>query len=170
MDGDTAGIRAADRAIPMLERTGLKVRVLRVTGAKDPDEYIKTYGREAFSRLLDQSQNYVDYNLRQLQEQYNLEEPMQRTEFARAGAELLSQLDSPVEREVYAGQLAQTSGVGKQAILQEIKRCRGQRLWQAKREAGPAHPHPGEPGPAQKRQLRYENPRSARARRGSCAC
>lgn len=165
-DGDTAGIRAADRAIPMLERTGLKVRVLRVTGAKDPDEYIKTYGREAFARLLDQSQNYVDYNLRQLQEQYNLEEPMQRTEFARAGAELLSQLDSPVEREVYAGQLAQTSGVGKQAILQEIKRCRGQRLWQAKRKQARRTLTPVNQVQPQNRQLRYENPRSARAEEG----
>ena len=165
-DGDTAGIRAADRAIPMLERTGLKVRVLRVTGAKDPDEYIKTYGREAFARMLDQSQNYVDYNLRQLQEQYNLEEPMQRTEFARAGVELLSQLDSPVEREVYAGQLAQTSGVGKQAILQEIKRCRGQRLWQAKRKQARRTLTPVNQVQPQNRQLRYENPRSARAEEG----
>ena len=165
-DGDTAGIRAADRAIPMLERTGLKVRVLRVTGAKDPDEYIKTYGREAFARLLDQSQNYVDYNLRQLQEQYNLEEPTQRTEFARAGAELLSQLDSPVEREVYAGQLAQTSGVGKQAILQEIKRCRGQRLWQAKRKQARRTLTPVNQVQPKNRQLRYENPRSARAEEG----
>ncbi|WP_454940508.1 DNA primase [Evtepia sp.] len=165
-DGDTAGIRAADRAIPMLERTGLKVRVLRVTGAKDPDEYIKTYGREAFARMLDQSQNYVDYNLRQLQEQYNLEEPMQRTEFARAGAELLSQLDSPVEREVYAGQLAQTSGVGKQAILQEIKRCRGQRLWQAKRKQARRTLTPVNQVQPKNRQLRYENPRSARAEEG----
>ena len=165
-DGDTAGIRAADRAIPMLERTGLKVRVLRVTGAKDPDEYIKTYGREAFARLLDQSQNYVDYNLRQLQERYNLEEPMQRTEFARAGAELLSQLDSPVEREVYAGQLAQTSGVGKQAILQEIKRCRGQRLWQAKRKQARRTLTPVNQVQPKNRQLRYENPRSARAEEG----
>lgn len=165
-DGDTAGIRAADRAIPMLERTGLKVRVLRVTGAKDPDEYIKTYGREAFARLLDQSQNYVDYNLRQLQEQYNLEEPMQRTEFARAGAELLSQLDSPVEREVYAGQLAQTSGVGKQAILQEIKRCRGQWLWQAKRKQARRTLTPVNQVQPKNRQLRYENPRSARAEEG----
>ena len=132
-DGDAAGIQAANRAIPMLEKTGLKVRVLRITGAKDPDEYIKNYGREAFARLLGQSQNYVDYNLRQLQEQYHLEDPMQRTEFARAGAEMLAQLDSPVEREVYAGQLAQASGVGKQAILQEIQRCRSQRLRQAPR-------------------------------------
>ena len=59
-DADAAGIQAADRAIPLLERTGLTVRVLRVEGAKDPDEYIKTYGRDAFARLLDRSQDRMD--------------------------------------------------------------------------------------------------------------
>ena len=98
-DADSAGIQAANRAIPMLEKTGLKVRVLRVTGAKDPDEFLKKYGPDAFSRLLDQSENYVEYNLRQLQSNYDLSDPVQKTEFARAGAEILAQLDSPVERE-----------------------------------------------------------------------
>ena len=62
-DGDGAGIAAAQRAIPILEKAGLKVRVLRVTGAKDPDEFIKAYGRDAFARLLDKSENQVDYRL-----------------------------------------------------------------------------------------------------------
>ena len=56
-DGDGAGVSAAQRAIPLLERAGMKVRVLRVTGAKDPDEFIKQFGRDAFLRLLDQSEN-----------------------------------------------------------------------------------------------------------------
>ena len=89
-DADSAGIQAANRAIPMLEKTGLKVRVLRVTGAKDPDEFLKKYGPDAFSRLLDQSENYVEYNLRQLQSNYDLSDPVQKTEFARAGAEILA--------------------------------------------------------------------------------
>ena len=66
-DADSAGVQAANRAIPMLEKTGLKVKVLRVTGAKDPDEFLRSFGRDAFARLLDQSENYVEYNLRQLQ-------------------------------------------------------------------------------------------------------
>ena len=52
-DADSAGVQAANRAIPMLEKTGLKVKVLRVTGAKDPDEFLRSFGRDAFARLLD---------------------------------------------------------------------------------------------------------------------
>ncbi|MFR0911489.1 MAG: DNA primase [Evtepia gabavorous] len=70
-DADSAGVQAANRAIPMLEKTGLKVKVLRVTGAKDPDEFLRSFGRDAFARLLDQSENYVEYNLRQLQSGYD---------------------------------------------------------------------------------------------------
>ena len=84
-DADSAGVQAANRAIPMLEKTGLKVKVLRVTGAKDPDEFLRSFGRDAFARLLDQSENYVEYNLRQLQSGYDLTDPLQKAEFARAG-------------------------------------------------------------------------------------
>ena len=165
-DGDTAGGQAANRAIPMLEKTGLKVRVLRITGAKDPDEFIKTFGREAFARLLDRSENYVAYNLKQLQASFSLEDPLQRSEFARAGAELLAELDSPVEREVYAGQLAQQTGVGKDAILQEIKRCRSQRLWKAKKKQARRTLTPVNQVQPKDRRMRYDNPRSARAEEG----
>lgn len=112
-DADSAGVQAANRAIPMLEKTGLKVKVLRVTGAKDPDEFLRSFGRDAFARLLDQSENYVEYNLRQLQSGYDLTDPLQKAEFARAGAEQLASLDSPVEREVYAGQLSEILAWGK---------------------------------------------------------
>lgn len=165
-DGDTAGVQAANRAIPMLEKTGLKVRVLQITGAKDPDEFIKTFGREAFARLLDRSENYVAYNLKQLQASFSLEDPLQRSEFARAGAELLAELDSPVEREVYAGQLAQQTGVGKDAILQEIKRCRSQRLWKARKKQARRTLTPVNQVQPKDRRMRYDNPRSARAEEG----
>lgn len=165
-DADNAGIQAANRAIPLLEKTGLKVKVLRVHGAKDPDEFLKKYGPDAFSKLLDQSENYVEYNLGQLQAKYDLTDPVQKAEFARAGAEVLSQLDSPVEREVYAGQLAQTSGVGKDALLQEIKRCRSQRFYQAKKKQERRNLTPINQIQPKSRQMRYDNPRSARAEEG----
>ena len=165
-DADTAGIQAANRAIPLLEKTGLKVRVLRVTGAKDPDEFIRTFGRDAFARLLDQSENYVDYNLRQLQSKYDLEDPVQKTEFARAAAEMLSTLDSPVEREVYAGQLSVLTGVGKAALLQEIQRAWNQRLRGAKKKQTRRDMTPVAQVQPRARQLRYSDPRSARAEEG----
>ena len=165
-DADTAGIQAANRAIPMLEKTGLKVKVLRVTGAKDPDEFLRKFGPDAFARLLDQSEHYIEYNLRQLQSKYDLADPVQKTEFARAGALLLSELDSPVEREVYAGQLAETTGVGKSALLQEIQRCQDQRLRAAKKKQARRNMTPVTQIQPKARQLRYDNPRSARAEEG----
>ena len=165
-DADSAGVQAANRAIPMLEKTGLKVKVLRVTGAKDPDEFLRSFGRDAFARLLDQSENYVEYNLRQLQSGYDLTDPLQKAEFARAGAELLASLDSPVEREVYAGQLSEMTGVGKAALLQEIQRVQDQRLRAAKKKQTRRNLTPVAQIQPKARQLRYENPRSARAEEG----
>ena len=165
-DADSAGIQAANRAIPLLEKTGLKVRVVRVHGAKDPDEFLKKFGPDAFAKLLDQSENYVNYNLRQLQEKYDLSDPIQRAEFARAGAEVISQLESPVEREVHAGQLAQTAGVGKEALLQEIQRCRRKRFYQAKKKQERRDLTPVNQIQPKSRQMRYDNPRSARAEEG----
>lgn len=165
-DADSAGIQAANRAIPLLEKTGLKVRVVRVHGAKDPDEFLKKFGPDAFAKLLDQSENYVNYNLRQLQETYDLTDPTQKAEFARAGAEVISRLDSPVEREVHAGQLAQTAGVGKEALLQEIQRCRRKRFYQAKKKQERRDLTPVNQIQPKSRQMRYENPRAARAEEG----
>lgn len=165
-DADSAGIQAANRAIPMLEKTGLKVRVLRVTGAKDPDEFIRKFGPDAFAKLLDQSENYVEYNLRQLQGNFDLDDPVQKTEFARAAADMLAALDSPVEREVYAGQLATLTGVGKAALLQEIQQAKDQRLRAAKKKQARRDMTPVAQVQPKARQLRYADPRSARAEEG----
>ncbi|MBR5792448.1 MAG: DNA primase [Ruminiclostridium sp.] len=165
-DSDTAGVQAANRAIPLLEKTGLKVRVLRVTGAKDPDEFIRKFGPDAFSRLLDQSENYVEYNLRQIQSKYDLADPVQKTEFAREAAGMLAGLDSPVEREVYAGQVSDLTGIGKPALLQEIGRARNSKLWAAKKKQTRRDMTPVTQVQPKERELRYENPRSARAEEG----
>lgn len=165
-DADDAGVQAANRAIPLLEKTGLKVRVLRVSGAKDPDEFLRTHGRDAFARLLEQSENFVEYRLKQLQSKYDLGDPVKKTEFARAAAEMLSTLDSPVEREVYAGQVAETTGVGKDALLQEIKQARELHLRQAKKKQLRRDMTPMAQAQPRERQLRYENLRSARAEEG----
>ena len=93
-DGDGAGVKAAQRAIPILEKAGMKVRVLQMRGAKDPDEFIKAYGREAFAKLLDSSENQVDYRLAQLQKQYNLEDDAQRIAFLQEAAKLVAAIPS----------------------------------------------------------------------------
>ena len=165
-DGDGAGIAAAQRAIPLLEKAGLKVRVLRVTGAKDPDEFIKAYGRDAFARLLDQSENQVDYRLDQLRAQYNLEDDAQRVAFLQDAAQLLSTLSSPVEREIYGGHAAQAAGVSPEVMAQEVKKAFSRRVRKQQKQQERRDLTPAVQLQPKQRGLRYENIRSARAEEG----
>ena len=165
-DGDGAGVKAAQRAIPILEKAGLKVKVLRVAGAKDPDEFIKAYGREAFARLLDQSENQVDYRLAQIQKKYNLTDDSQKVAFLQEAAQLVSTLRSAVEREIYGGHAAQTAGVSPDTMKLEVERALKARLRKAKKQQERRDLTPTSQLQPRARSLRYENIRSARAEEG----
>ena len=165
-DGDEAGIKAAQRAIPILEKAGLKVKVLRVTGAKDPDEFIKAYGRDAFAKLIDQSENQVDYRLAQIQKRYDLNDDGQRIGFLQEAAGLIAALPSAVEREIYAGHAAQTAGVTPDAMKLEVDRALRGRLRKAKKQQERQDLAPASQLQPKARSLRYENLRSARAEEG----
>lgn len=165
-DGDGAGIKAAQRAIPILEKAGLKVKVLRVAGAKDPDEFIKAYGREAFAKLLDQSENQVDYRLAQIQKKYNLTDDSQKVAFLQEAAQLVSTLRSAVEREIYGGHAAQTAGVSPDTMKLEVDRALKARLRKAKKQQERRDLTPASQLQPRARSLRYENIRSARAEEG----
>jgi len=165
-DGDGAGTAAAQRAIPILEKTGLKVKVLRITGAKDPDEYIKQYGAEAFRKLIEQSDNHIEYRLAQIKAKYNVEDDAQKVEFLKECAAMVASLRSPLERDVYGARAAEAVGVSAEAMAQEVKeelrrRARAEKKRQERKDLNPA----GQVQPAA-RELRYENLRSARAEEG----
>ena len=165
-DGDGAGVSAAQRAIPLLEKAGLNVKVLRVRGAKDPDEFIKKFGREAFARLLDESENHIDYRLAQIKSKYDLTDDTQRVEFLREATGLIASLHSAVEREIYGGHAAQMANISPESMAQEVKkelsrRIRKEQKQQKRRDLAPA----SQLQPKQ-RGLRYENIRSARAEEG----
>ena len=165
-DGDGAGVAAAQRAIPILEKAGLKVKVLRMQGAKDPDEFIKAYGREAFARLLDQSENQVDYRLAQLQKKFDLNDDSQKVAFLQEAAQLVSALHSAVEREIYGGHAAQAAGVTPDAMKMEVDRALKGRLRKAKKQQERRDLTPTSQLQPRARSLRYENVRSARAEEG----
>ena len=165
-DGDGAGIAAAQRAIPLLEKAGLKVKVLRMTGAKDPDEFIKSFGRDAFAKLLDKSENQVDYRLAQIQKKYDLEDDAQKVAFLQEAAQLISTLHSAVEREIYGGHAAQTAGVTQEAMAQEVSRALKSRLRKEKKQQERKDLAPASQFQPKARGLRYENIRSARAEEG----
>jgi DNA primase len=165
-DGDGAGIKAAQRAIGILEKTGLDVKVLQVTGAKDPDEFVKKYGPEAFERLINQSGGQMEYRLRQLKGQFNLESDDDRVKYLREAAALVAELSSPVEREVYANRVAQDVGLSPAAMNQEVERARNQRARKAKKQEQRASLNPAASNQPKERTLRYQNLNSALAEEG----
>lgn len=165
-DTDEAGVSAAKRAIPYLEKVGLKVKVLSMQGAKDPDEYIKTFGRESFLQLLERSQEHTQYILAQAQRKHNLTDDVQKIDFVREAAEIIADLASPVEREVYAGRISETTGVQKDAIMQEVTRAYKRKLTKAKKKQERHHLLPTQQVQPKARELRYENLRAAVAEEG----
>ena len=165
-DGDTAGVKAAQRAIPILNRTGLQVRVLKMAGAKDPDEFIQKYGRDAFQKLLDGSENHMEYRLAQLRGAYHFEDPGDRIAYLQEAAALIAPLPSPVEREIYGGQAAELAGVERDTMLAEIRRQRSRQEWTQKKRTQRQAMTPAFSAQPAERQLRYQDVRSARAEEG----
>lgn len=165
-DSDEAGVNAANRAIPFLEKAGLQVKVLKMKGAKDPDEYIKSFGRESFLQLLDGSEDHITHSLGELQKKYDLDNDMEKVQFLKDAAGFLSSLTSPVEREVYAYRVAETTKIDKEVILGEIARAMKRNLATAKKKELQTHMLPGKNAQPKQREFRYENIKSARAEEG----
>ena len=165
-DGDGAGVSAAQRAIGLLEKTGMKVRVLRMKGAKDPDEFIGKYGPEAFAKLLDQSENHIEYRIDQVKGKYDLTDDAQRVEFLKEAVPVLAQLPSPAEREIYGARCAELAGVTAEVVAQEVKRERSRLSWKAKKQQERKDLTPAVQRQPKERALRYDNIRSAGAEEG----
>ena len=165
-DNDGAGIKASQRAIGILERLDLKVRVLRMTGAKDPDEYIRTRGADAFRNLLEGSEDQVDYRLGTVTAKYDLNQDDQKVAFLKEATALLATLPGAVEREVYAIRVAGQAGVGQDAVIREVERRRKQLLRKAARSEEQELNRPELMAQPADKQLRYRNPVSAAAEEG----
>ncbi len=165
-DGDQAGIKAAQRAIPILEKAGMSVRVIQITGAKDPDEYIKTYGRDAFARLVNQSENQVDYQLRQMSTRYDLSRDDQRVGFIQEAARLLAALPSAAERDIYGRHAAEMGKISPEVMAEEVRQAAAVRNRKERRQAERRAMNVAASIQPAARQLRYTNLRSAPAEEG----
>ena len=126
-DADEAGQRAAQRAIHFLRNCGVNVKVLVVPDGKDPDEYIRSHGEQGairFRQMLENSDNDVQYQLSKLKSRYNLREPAGQVAYLNGAAEILAELDNPMERDVYAGRLAQEMNIDRTAVQLQINKLR----------------------------------------------
>ena len=165
-DNDGAGIKAAQRAIGILEKLDLKVRVLRLTGAKDPDEFIKLKGPEAFRNLLEGSEDQIDYRLRTITDQYVLTEPDQKVDFLKEATGMLAKLPGAVERQVYAMRVADLAGVARDAVSGEVERRRRRMIRSAQKTTEREQTRPERLIQPDGRALRYEDAASAAAEEG----
>ncbi len=162
-DGDKAGQNATQRAIPMLEKTGLKVRILRMQGAKDPDEFLKKFGADRFKLLLEGCEDQAQYRLVSLQKQFDLSVSEQKVEFARKAAELISTYASPVQREIYGVKAAEMAGLTPEVMSLEIKKAYKRRLAMEKKEREKRELEIGAARQPKTKEIRYDNLRSAMA-------
>ncbi|MBQ4369850.1 MAG: DNA primase [Oscillospiraceae bacterium] len=165
-DSDEAGVKAAQRAIGILEKSAIAVKVIRMPGAKDPDEYIKKNSPEAFARLLTISENHIEYRLAAVKAKYDLASDDGRVAFVGEAAELLAQLPSAAAREVYGAKAAEQAGISAAGMAAEVDRARRKQLAAAKRKYEREQSAPDKLMQPQERTLRYENVRSAAAEEG----
>lgn len=162
-DGDEAGQNATKRAIPMLEKAGLQVKVLQMRDAKDPDEFLKKFGADRFRLLLEESSNRVEYQLRGIQKKYNLSEDDQRVQFISEAAEFISTLGSAVSREIYGGRVAEAAGITPESMKIEVEKAFRRRVAREKKKQERIDLSPAISLQPKDRNIRYDNVKSAMA-------
>ena len=133
-DNDSAGLKATDKALAFLEENGIPVRVLQMSGAKDPDEFIKTYGRERFATLIKASKTPMEYRLEQLKAGMDLSDTGMMVEYQRKAVEIIAAVDSAVERDIYTLKLAQELKLSSDAVRSEVARVRKRKVASVQRK------------------------------------
>ena len=162
-DGDAAGQNATKRAIPILEKAGLQVKVLQIRDAKDPDEFLHKFGADKFKLLLEGSSNRVEYQLNAILRKYNIAEDEQKVKFLQESADLISSLSSAVQREVYAGRVAEKAKISMDAMKMEIDRAWKRRTSKEKKQQEKMDLSPARNLQPKSRSIRYDNLKSAMA-------
>ncbi len=121
-DSDEAGQAAKVRAMEILSNMGCDIRVLQMEGAKDPDEYIIKYGNARFTNLVDKAISVIEFKVKLLKQNLNLENVNDKIKFLNEIAKLISKIDNNIEREVYIEKIANEYEISKEAIYAEVNK------------------------------------------------
>ncbi len=121
-DSDDAGIKAKLRAIDILQNMGCDLRVIQLEGAKDPDEYILKYGNIRFQNAVDKAFSVVEFKVKILKKELNLDNTNDKIKFLNEIAKLISKVDNTMEREVYIEKIAKEYDISKEAIYAEVNK------------------------------------------------
>lgn len=121
-DSDGAGIKAALRAIPILREAGLSIKVLSMKPYKDPDEFIKALGPEAYEERIEKAANYFIFQVGTLMNEYNLYDPSEKTEFHNKVADMLLEFEDEIERNNYLESVCRTFNIPLDGLRQLVKK------------------------------------------------
>lgn len=127
-DSDGAGQTATHRAINLLSEAGIDVRIIKMEGAKDPDEYIKKFGTVRFKQLLERSDGAIDFEMRKCAAGLDLESENDRVTYLKRCVSLFADISSPIEREVYISKLSKECDVNRDIIFQQVNSLIKKRL------------------------------------------
>ncbi len=135
-DADEAGQRAALKAMTVLGQVGMDVRVLHVTDAKDPDEYLRKFGNGRFRRLIEGSRTEFSYKSEKIFAKYSMEIPEERIKAATEICEIIAVIPSKVEREIYSSMVADKLKISVDSLKNDIERTRNKKLNDWKQKEG----------------------------------
>lgn len=137
-DSDGPGQKAANKAVGLLGEAGVSTKILKLEGAKDPDEYIKKFGSTRFKLLLDNALGAVNFQLERAAQGLDTASQEGQVDYLKRAAEVLSEINSPLEREVYISRLAGEQRISPEAIKNQVnmlirRREKGEKAknWQA---------------------------------------
>ena len=125
-DSDGAGVKAALRGIGILREAGLTAKVIDMRPSKDPDEFMKSFGREAFEERLRQAENSFFFEIRILQEQFDMSDPEAKTKFHREIARRLCRFNEELERDNYLQAVAEKYFIGIENLRRLVAACAAQ--------------------------------------------
>ncbi len=127
-DSDEAGQAATRKAVRILSEVDLDVRILRMEGAKDPDEYIKKFGPDSFRRVLNSALTGFEFKLETTLKKYNLSQAAEKVKASRELCEYISEIPSSVEREVYVSSVATALGFTPDVVKNDVEAIRKKKI------------------------------------------
>ena len=133
-DADEAGQKAAMRAVKMLSEVGLDVTILKVPGAKDPDEYIKKFGPDKFRNILSQSKSKFEYNLEIILSRYDINLEQDKIKALHEIEKLISETYSSAERDIYIQNISKLFAIDAKSIKADIDRLVSRANYSRKKE------------------------------------
>ncbi len=133
-DMDEAGRNAADKAMRMLEEVGLEVRLLKMRDAKDPDEFIRKFGQDAFRSVLTESSSKFDYNMERVLSKYVLSDAQDLVRATKEICAMIAEINSASERDVYIRVSSKRLGVTASSMKEDVDRLRRKMLADGKKK------------------------------------